>query len=468
VSGPGELALLDAAALRERYMRRELSPVEAVEAALARIERLDGGLRAFVTVTGERALAEAREAESAYRQVTGWQERPLLGIPCSLKDLTPTAGIRTARGSLRYADAVPERDTPVAERLRGAGGALLGKTATPELGWKGASTSPLSGTTRSPWRPSASPGGSSGGAAVAVATGMGTVAQGSDGAGSVRIPAALCGVVGLKPTRSRVPLVPPSALAPLSHVGALARSVADAALLIDALSGPHVRDALSFGHPSRPLSAGLCAAPRSLRVGFSADLGYAHPDPAPVERAREAAFALRELGWQVDEVDVGLADPFPIVDVIWAAGMAAQHPADDEALEQVVDPGLLELVRRGREIPARALVEAQLGLAAFGEQVAERTAGLDLLATATLPVVSFPAEDDFPRLVGGRETSYLGWTCFTYPFNLTGQPAISLPCGLVDGLPVGLQLVARPRHDHLLVRAAAAFGRLRPWPQPPV
>jgi aspartyl-tRNA(Asn)/glutamyl-tRNA(Gln) amidotransferase subunit A len=362
---------------------------------------------------------------------------------------------------------VPALDSPVAARLRTAGGALLGKTATPELGWKGAATSPLSGITRNPWDPSLSPGGSSSGAAVAAATGMGTLAQGSDGAGSVRIPAALCGVVGLKPSRARIPQVPPSVLAPLSHIGSLARSVADAALLVDALSGPDPRDPLSFGHPPGPLAADLDETPRALRVGFSADLGFAHPDQEPVEQARAAALALRELGWEVEEVELGLADPFPEVDVIWSAGMAAQHPGPLEPLEDVVDPGLLDLVRRGRAIPAPALVAAHQALAAFSEEVLARVARIDLLATPTLPVVSFAADEDFPLLVGGRPASYLGWTCFTYPFNLSGQPAISLPCGLVDGLPVALQLVARPREDHLLVRAAAAFERLCPWPNAP-
>lgn len=457
-----DLCFLPATELRDRYRRRDLSPVEVTEAVLARIDRLNPSLNAYITVTPDLARSQARAAEAAY--ATG-EPGLIAGIPFSIKDLTPTKGIRTTRGSLLDAETVPTEDAPIVERLYAAGGVMLGKTNTPELGWKGDSGNRLVGPTQNPWGHGRTSGGSSGGAGAAAAAGLGALHQGSDGAGSIRIPATFNGIFGFKPSFGRVAQYPASAVGDVAHLGPMTRTVRDAALMLDVIAGGDPRDRLSYSDGLDHLAA--CEGGiTGLRVAWSPALGYAAVDPAvraPVEAAAQR-FAT-DLGCHLEEAHPGLADPWEIVDIIWVGSLAAVFADNLDAVREKLDPGLLGVIERAQAFSAIDLAAAHRrrnlyyqGWRAFMEQY-------DLLLTPALPCLPFPAGDDFPETIDGRPMTYLGWTAFTYPFNLTGQPAATLPCGFVDGFPVGLQVVGRWHDDATVLRAAAAFEAAAPWAQ---
>ncbi|HVB64474.1 MAG TPA: amidase [Nitrolancea sp.] len=464
-----ELCYLSALELRELYLARSLSPVEVTRAVLDRIEALNPVINAYVTVTAERALADAHRAELAFAGRT--KLLPLSGIPYSLKDLTPTKGIRTTKGSLLWKDWVPDFDTPIGERLQAAGGVLLGKTNTPELGWKGESTNRVVGSTLNPWKLDRTPGGSSGGAAAAAAAGLGPLAQGTDGAGSVRIPASFAGVFGLKPSFGLIPYYPTSAVESLAHIGPLTRTVCDGALMLNVMAGPDWRDHNSLDARRLDYLAACDGDIRGLRVAWSRDLGFASIEPEVLRIVEASVDAFRELGCQVIEVDPGFADPWEPLSLIWATGMAAGHSDNFDQVRSLIDPGRAKVAEEGFAISGVDLTNAHNRKAQFVEQVLGFSEQFDLLLTPTVPVTAFAAGADQPGTVAGKTTSYLSWTPYTYVFNLTGQPAATVPCGFAaDGLPVGLQIVGRWRDDATVLRAASAFEAARPWSQhrPPV
>jgi aspartyl-tRNA(Asn)/glutamyl-tRNA(Gln) amidotransferase subunit A len=449
---------LSAVGLRERYLAGELSPVEVTRALLDRIAERNGALNAFITVTPEIALRQARAAERAYRE--GESAAPLLGVPVSIKDLTWTRGVRTTFGSPLYADFVPDRDAPVVERLRDAGAVMLGKTNVPEQGWKGETTNRLIGSTHNPWQHGATAGGSSGGAAAAVAAGLGPIAQGSDGAGSIRIPAGFCGVFGLKPTFGTVPNWPPSSTDTLSHVGPIARTAADAALMLAAIAGPDTRDLHSLGRPTLDYQTGLGDGLDGVRIAWSPDLGYVDVDPEVARLTAAAAASLTRTGAKVHDLGPAFPDPWPTIHTLWAASEAATYPDGIDAIRDQLDPGRIPVIEAGFRLRPGEVAAAALDRHRHHAAVEALFESADLLAMPTLPVPAFPVGQDSP-VRQGRPTSYLGWTGFTYPFNLSGHPAATVPCGLTSaGLPVGLQLVGRWHEDALVLRAAAAFERL--------
>lgn len=457
---------LSAVELRAYYARRELSPVEVVDAVLGRLDALEPRLRAFVTPTPELARAQAEVAERAY---AGGTAGPLAGVPVSVKDLTATAGIRTTRGSLLHVDEVPGEDAPLVERLYGAGAVMLGKSNTSEYGWKGDTTNRVHGSTQNPWREGRTAGGSSGGAAAAVATGIGPIAQGSDGAGSIRIPAAFCGVYGIKPSYGRVPQWPAGST--LSHSGPITRTVADAALMLDVIEGVDPRDRWSLpatgGHYAAS-EAGRVAGERGdalagLRVAWSRDLGFAAVETDVADCAEAAALRLTELGAEVEEAHPDAGDPYPVLDVIWSCRMAGLFGSRLHEVGERLDPGLAEVVRDAARYSGADYGRAILEQNAYADVVRRFFARYDLLLTPTLPVTAFAAGDHGPGTVAGIPRRFLEWTAFTYPFNLTGQPASTLPCGEVEGLPVGLQMVGRWRDDAAVLHASAAFEAIAPW-----
>jgi len=462
-----QLAQLTARQLREAYESGALSPIAVAEAVLGRIERLNGDLTAFVTVTGDEARQTAAAAERALRgdDCTDGPGGALCGVPISIKDMIVTRGVRTTIGSLLLADWVPEFDTPTSERLRAAGAPLLGKTTTSEFGWKGDSGNRVNGPARNPWRLDRTAGGSSGGAAAAVAAGLGPAAIGSDGAGSVRIPAAFCGVFGIKPSCGVIPVFPISPIESLSHLGVLATTVADAADVLDVVAGPDPRDRFSLPGTGADYAAALAGPLGELRVAWSPDLGYAAVEPEVRESTAAAAAVFESLGGHGSEVVPGWDDPYPFLDAIWAAGNAGRHRHDLEEVRDLIDPGRLEIVERGMRITGPELALAHAAKATFSETVRQFMDGYDLLLTPTLPLTAFEAGADQPGQVAGRPTEYLSWTPFTYPFNITGLPAASVPCGMSGGLPVGLQIVGGWRQDALVLRAAAAFEEAAPWPR---
>ncbi|MDP9430393.1 MAG: amidase [Actinomycetota bacterium] len=457
-------ALEQAAAVRSG----EVSPVELVEHALRRIEALDAGLGAFLTVTPERALAAARHAE---RRVRGGGELPpLLGVPTAIKDLNNTAGVRTTFGSTVLADNVPTVDDAVVTRLADAGTISLGKTNTPEFGFPCYTDNALAGPARCPWDRTRSAGGSSGGAAVAVAAGMLAIAQGSDGGGSIRIPASVNGLVGLKPTRGRVSNAPFGGdVTGLGVNGPLARTVRDAAAMLDAMAGPVVGDP-AWAPPLPPGETFLGAAdrpPGRLRIGryLESPMADAGLEPAVQEAFDDAGRLLEELGHQVEDVPTGLLDRDVLVafERVWSLS-GTLLPVPPERVGEL-RPLTRELRARGLALSAQASMEALTVLRLFARRFITATDGYDvLLAPVTTmtprPLGWFDADGDGAADFE-RQKRY---AAFTAVFNVTGQPAISVPLHwTADGLPVGTMLVGRPADEVTLLPLAAQLEAARPW-----
>jgi len=460
---------MDAVSLAALIRQRKLSPLEVVDAALARIEQLDSTLHAFCTLTPELARAEARRVESEI--VQGRDAGLLGGVPVGHKDLILTRGVRTASGSLAYKDFVPDEDDVVVERMRAAGAVMLGKTNVPEFGYSPTGHNPVFETTRNPWNTALTSGGSSAGSAVAVATGMCPIATGSDGGGSVRIPASFCGIYGFKPSMGRIPLYPGarderypgvSGWESLEHIGPLTRTVADAALMMAATAGPDMRDRHSLPKAAFDWMQCLEGGVRGLRVAYSADWGYAAVEPE-VRRVVGQAVRIfeRDLGCVVEEANPGWDDPF-------AAFFAVMFAETDLK-------GMREMARKYRlsthlvnalALPwsAEDFTNANMVRKSVVRKMAQFMSRYDLLLTPTLAVPPFAIHMQGPEKIDGRYVQPAEFLCFTFPINLTGQPAASVPVGFTaDGLPVGLQIVGRHLDDPMVLRASAAFEAAAPW-----
>jgi aspartyl-tRNA(Asn)/glutamyl-tRNA(Gln) amidotransferase subunit A len=463
---------LDARTIAAMIAAGDVSPVETVEAALAAIERLDPYLDAFCTVAADEARSAARELQA--RLLSGMPAGLLAGVPVAIKDLVLTRGIRTTFGSRLYADYVPEEDDVVVARLKSAGAIIIGKTNAAEFGYGGFGHNPLFATTRNPWNRELTPGGSSAGSAAAVAAGICPLALGSDGGGSVRLPAAFTGIVGIKPTMGRLPLWPgcrderlpgASGWESIEHYGPMSRTIADAALFLQATAGPDLRDRLSLPDEGVDwLTAPEAALPANLRIGYCARWA-----DGPVERevaslAAAAAQALaREIGGTIEEIGSPLGD----------------HIEADRAIVALeTDLTGLRRLAAGREgdlsPPLRALLRKSWTAEQFTDAITARKAVVnemarvmqvyDLILTPTVPVAAFAIDRDGPGTIDGVAVADDSWTPALYPANLTGQPAASVPAGwTAAGLPVGLQIIARRLEDRLSIAAAAAVERAAPW-----
>ena len=442
---------------------KELSPVELTAALLARIEALDPKLNAFCLVTAEAARVAAREAEIAVmkREPIG----ALHGVPLSLKDVLYTRGLRTTGGSRLFADLLPEEDTVAVGRLKAAGAIILGKTNTSELGHKALTDSPLFGATRNPWDLTRTPGGSSGGAAAAVASGLGPVALGTDGGGSVRIPAGFCGLVGLKPSFGRVPQLPGfPGWDHLGTIGPLTRTVRDAALVLDVIAGGDDRDRTSLPREAGSYLDACDLDVKGLHVAWTPDLGYAAVDERVLDICGNAAAEFEGLGCHVEVVNPGWESPEEAFATVVSAQFYAAWGDELPAREADMDASLVRFIRRGGAVTAREYLAATSKVNAYWQEVVTFLARFDLLLTPTTAVPPFPLGAGVPREIAGREVSRLGWMPFTYPFNLTGQPAASVPAGWTDeSVPVGLQIVGRRHADRTVLAAAAAFEAACPW-----
>jgi len=465
---PDDITLLSAAELIAGYRDGSLSPVEATEAALARIEAQDGKFNAFRLVDAESAIEAARESEERWR-IKAPRGR-VDGVPTAIKDLVLTKGWSTLRGSKATPEDQPwDADGPCVARLREHGAVLLGKTTTPEFGWKGITDSPLTGITRNPWNPERTPGGSSGGAAVAVATGMAPLAIGTDGGGSIRIPAGFTGIFGIKPSGGRVPAYPLSALGTLSHVGPMTRTVTDAAILLSVISEPDPRDWYALppqgAGTAVDYTVGLDDGIAGLRVGFSPRLGGHSVDPEIAALVAKAAGRFEDLGATVEEADPGLGDCAPVFRTHWYAGMATLLAAFTDAQKALLDPGLVEIAAEGAGYSALTYLAAVKLREEVGVAMNLFHQSYDLLLTPSLPIPAFEAGLEVPRDSGMER--WPDWTPFSYPFNLTRQPAASVPCGLTsEGLPAGLQIVGPSYADALVLRAARAYEQAQPFKMP--
>ena len=460
VTAASDLTQCTAHELMALYRSGQASPVEATQAVLARAHRLNPSLNAFCLIDDEAALASAHASEArwqAHRQ-QGLEVGALEGVPTSIKDLVLTRGWPTLRGSRTIDPAQPwDVDAPATARLREAGAVLLGKTTTPEFGCKGETNSPATGITRNPWNTERTPGGSSGGTAAAVAAGLGPLSVGTDGAGSVRIPAAFCGNVGLKPSFGRVPAYPLSPFGTVAHLGPHTMSVRDAALMMNVLKQPDARDWTSLPPDARDYTVGLDDGVRGLRIAYSPTLGYAkqvHPEIAAAVHA--AVAVLESLGAHVETIDPGFEDPLEITTGLWFLGAATIWQGLSPAQQAQTDPDLRAQAEEGAKLTALAIQQLQLRRGQLGSHMRQFMQRYDLLVTPSVAVPAFEA-----RAAGSvpmNPQSMLGWTPFSYPFNLTQQPAITVPCGVTrDGLPMGVQLVGPMFGDALVLRAARAY-----------
>lgn len=471
-----DLAFTPAWKLREMIAARQLSPVELTEFTLRRVERLQPRLNAFLTVTADLALDAARRAEAAVMR--GETLGALHGIPVSIKDLEGVAGVRFTRGSLLHENDVCERDSLCVERLRAAGVVIVGTTNTPEFGAAGTTENRLGGPCRNPWNPDRTPGGSSGGAAASVAAGITAIAQGSDGGGSIRIPASFSGIYGLKATQGRVPRRHSGLHSwhPLnnSSVGPLTRDVRDAAIVLNALAGPSA-DAEAGTIATPPdFTAALDRGVGGLRIAWSPDFGGAPVDPEIVAVCARAARAFEELGAHVEEAAFEPDESATVLEAFVTFSATKTYATHVDATEK---PDLLtdyfrEALERGRAVTGERLFTALSRISSYRAYAREFFSRYDLLLSPTLAVAAFPIGQP-PETIGGRKVAIprLGFFPFTYPFNVTGNPAASVPCGFTrEELPVGLQIVGGHEDEMTVMAASAAFEQARPWAgrRPPV
>jgi aspartyl-tRNA(Asn)/glutamyl-tRNA(Gln) amidotransferase subunit A len=451
---------MTAEALVEAFARRRLSPVEAARAALARIRSADGGLNAFCRIDEEGALAMARDSERRY--AAGAPASGIDGVPTTIKGLSPVRGWPNRRGSHATDDTPCAEDSSAVASLRAAGAVFLGLTTTPEFGWKGLTDSPLTGVTRNPWDMTRTPGGSSGGASVAAACGFGLLHQGSDGAGSVRIPAAFTGVFGIKASFGRVPAWPASPFRAVSHIGPLTRRVRDAALMLNILQRPDPRDPSALpAEGARDWRHGIEDGVRGLRIAYSRTLGgraRVHPDVAA--RVEAAARTLSAIGAEIEEVEPDLPDHAEPMLVMWSTAAARLRrllPPDRLAR---LDPGLAAMMEIGAGYTLDDWYAADAARMELGRATGAFHLRYDALITPTMPIPAFAAGCDLSE--PGQRT-WMDWSPFSYPFNMTGQPAASIPCGFAtDGLPVGLQIVGPLHGEAVVLRVARAFERAMP------
>ncbi|MBT9508607.1 amidase [Rhodoferax sp.] len=460
-----DLADCTACELLQLYRTGQATPVDATQAVFKRIDQLDGRLNAFCHT--DRAGAAQAAAQSRDRWALGKPMGPLDGVPVSIKDLILTRGMPTLRGS-RTVD--PQQawdvDAPATARLREAGAVILGKTNTPEFGCKAETNSPRTGITRNPWNLDKTPGGSSGGTAAAVASGMGPISVGTDGAGSVRIPASFCGNFGLKPSFGRVPAYPLSPMGTVAHLGPHSMSVTDAALMMNVLKQPDARDWTSLPFDASDYTIGLNDGIRGLKIAYSPTLGFArnvHPDVAAAVEA--AVRQLQALGAHVEQIDPGFEDPLEITTGLWFSGAWTVWSSLTPEQQAVADPDFRAEALLGEKITALELQRLTLRRGALGSHMRQFMQRHDLLVT---PTVAVPAFDARPAGHSPMDSAtMLGWTPFSYPFNLTQQPACTIPCGLsLDGLPIGLQIVGPMFGDALVLRAARAYESICPIPRP--
>ncbi|TDR89027.1 amidase [Enterovirga rhinocerotis] len=457
-----DLLSLDTAALAEGYRSKRFSPVEVVEAALTRAEAVNPAVNAFTLIDREAGREAAKASEA--RWSAGTPVGPLDGMPFTVKDNVLWKDRPARRGSRSVGDAPAAENAPSVDRLIEAGAVPFAKTTLPEFGWKGLGDSPLTGLTRNPWDTRMTTGGSSAGAAAAAALGIGPLHIGTDGAGSIRIPAAFCGIFGHKPSYSRVPAYPPSPFGIVSHLGPMSRSVTDAAAMLSAVARPDPRDIDSLWTEPQDYTLNLDEGVRGLRFAWSPRLGYADGlDPEVEALCADATRAFSESGGVLEDADPAFSDPTDILRVLWRTGAWLVLRDIPEERWSELDPGFVAEGQEGSKLAGADFVRAANARAANYTAAARFHQSHDLLLTPTLSIPAFEVGHNTPP-DGRYGDDWLNWTPYSYPFDLTLQPAATVPCGLTkSGLPVGLQIVGAMGRDDLVLRAARAFEKARPW-----
>ena len=453
ISDADPLLTLSAADLSGAYASGRLSPVEVATAALDRAEAIQPRFNAFTRIDRPFAMAAARDSETRWR--TGSPKSAVDGIPTTIKDIVWVEGWPIRYGSPSTGDVPCASDAPAVARLRAAGVTILGLTTTPEFGWKALTDGPLSGTTRNPWNPAATPGGSSGGAAVAAACGAGVFHLGTDGGGSIRVPSSFTGLVGLKPSYGRVPAYPASAFGTVAHLGPMTRRVDDAMAMLEAMSGRDAQDWLQGPFRLPPLD-------REPRGFAGAKVGvWSRPPCGVVDPEIAARFAavvddLRDGGAEVVPVDLPDGDHLATFTVLWSCGAATRAASLSPEARASLDPGLREIVAAGEALGAVRYVEAMAARADFGRRMDALLDRFDILVSPATAIPAFEAGHEIPP--GSGMTRWFEWAGFSFPINLSQQPAASVPCGMtVSGLPIGLQIVGPRGEDSRVLGFAKAF-----------
>ncbi|QIL89741.1 amidase [Microbulbifer harenosus] len=459
-----DLARKTALELLQGYREKSFSPVEVVKAMLAQIRRCNPVVNAFNLIDEETTLRFARESEQRYQSAN--PRGRLDGVPIAIKDVFLTPQWPTIKGS-RTIDpkSTVGKEAPCAAALRRNGAVPLGKTTTPEFGWKGVTDNPVDGITRNPWNPEKTAGGSSGGSAAAVPLGMGPLALGTDAGGSIRIPAGFCGLVGLKPSFGEVPHWPASPFGTLAHAGPMTWTVADCALMMNVLTEADSRDTHAIPRRNINYLAAIDGEPtdllRGVRIAYSGTLGYVDVASEVADAVRAAAELLASLGAEITEVAPGFDDPIAAFGHLFYGGAANALRNLGKKQRALMDPQLVAVSEKAAQLSMLDYLEAVNERMALCERMAAFHTKYDLLLTPTLPITAFKAGREVPE--DWPSTRWPSWTPFTYPFNMTGQPAISVPCGFDRaGLPIGLQFVAARFNDSAVLRAAQAYQLAAP------
>ena len=468
-----ELAFAPAWKVREMVAAKEVSPRELVDVFLDRIDSLDPKLNSYLTVTADLAREQAAEAEAAVSR--GDELGALHGVPISIKDLELSKGIRSTMGCYVFRDHVPDEDSVVMERVKNAGAIILGKTNTPEFGQSGTTENLLGDACRNPWNTERTSGGSSGGAGAALIAGLCSLATGSDGGGSIRIPASFCGVYGIKPTQLRVPRYGSVGRGPatanlFSQSGPMSRTVKDSALLLQVLSGHDARDPMSLKAPVPDFMSGLNDGVKGLKIGWTADYGYAPVDPEVLRITEASARNFEAMGASVEEVDVGLQNPFRAFWTMFstAAYSSYGHLLNHDAAD-LTTYGRYSL-EQGRAATGAAVAQALHVVNLVKLRFEELLEEYDLLMSPTMPTVAFPVGQPPKEVDGKGMPPHLGYIPFTFPINISGQTAASIPCGFSDRMPVGLHVIGQAGDEATVLRASAAYEQAYPWAdaRPPV
>jgi aspartyl-tRNA(Asn)/glutamyl-tRNA(Gln) amidotransferase subunit A len=457
-----ELGFMPATELAELIRTKKISPVEYMRTLLERIETLEPRVNAFAHLAADQAMDAARASETAL--MSGARIGRLHGVPATIKDLVITKDMPTQSGSLIFQNHQPAEDSPVVPRLQAEGAIILGKTTTSEFGWTGVSHSPLTGITHNPWKYGYNAGASSAGAGAASAAGYGPLHQGSDGAGSIRMPAHFCGVFGIKPSFGRVPYYPVSTGDMTSHMGPMSRTVADSALMLEVMAGPHPLDYTTLEAGPAHYLARLHEGVKGKRIAFSPDLGHARVDPDVAALVRKAAERFTELGATVEEVKTPWAAPGPeLVRFFWSAHLTRLQPYL-EKWESQMDPGLVACIEASENVSIAEYQAARERKMPYIASIHRWFEDWDFLLTPSVSVAAFPAEKLMPDHWPQHDWDWVSWAEFSHPFNMSWNPAASVPCGFTaEGLPVGLQIVGKRFDDLGVLQASAAFEQAQPW-----
>ena len=456
---------MSAVKMAEKIKTGELTSQEVTETIIERIEKINPLINAYCTTIFDQARGMAKKADEAVKK----KEKLgiLNGIPTSIKDLMQTKGIRTTYGSKLYENFVPEMDDIAVQRLKDAGSVLLGKTNTPEFGHVPVTQNFIFGPTKNPWNLEKTSGGSSGGAAASVAAGLGPLALGSDGGGSIRLPSSLCGVYGLKPTFGRIPRYPPIGIAfwEFDHYGPIVRYVEDAALMLNAMKGHHPSDKNSFPDDGIDYLKILKEKPKKLKIGYSMDLGFAKAiEPEIEEKVLNSVQKFEKFNWTIEEAKIKAKKPEFAFNTLVTMGYAYDLKKDLDKRREDISPDLVKMIEAGISYTALDIAKAESQRQELFEVFYDYFKTFDVLITPTTPVPAFDLGMTTVPKIAGKAVSFIGWMSYTYPFNMTGLPAASIPCGWTEnGLPIGMQIIGKRYDEKTVLQVSKAFEEVAPW-----